>query len=86
MNKRRISKKQALKNRTKRLVLLIVILGVVIYGPIKFKHIKLNKSQAVASERFNSELESINEFKEIKKSIDKLYGDEDEINSIKKSF
>lgn len=86
MKKRHISKKQALKNRTKRLVLFIVILGVVIYGPIKFKHIKLNKSQVVASERFNSELESIQEFKEIKKSIDNLYGDEDKINSIKKSI
>ena len=86
MKKRHISKKQALKNRTKRLVLFIVILGVVIYGPIKFKHIKLNKSQAVASERFNSELESIKEFKEIKKSIDNLYGDEDKINSIKTSI
>lgn len=86
LKKRHISKKQALKNRTKRLVLFIVILGVVIYGPIKFKHIKLNKSQAVASERFNSELESIKEFKEIKKSIDNLYGDEDKINSIKTSI
>ncbi|VYU09572.1 D-alanyl-D-alanine carboxypeptidase [Clostridium tertium] len=86
MNKKQISKKQALKNRTKKLVLFLVILGIVIYGPIKFKHIKLNKNEAIASERFNSELETIQDFKIIKKSIDNIYGDDSRINKIKESI
>ncbi|WP_156625970.1 D-alanyl-D-alanine carboxypeptidase family protein [Clostridium tertium] len=86
LNKKQISKKQALKNRTKKLVLFLVILGIVIYGPIKFKHIKLNKNEAIASERFNSELETIQDFKIIKKSIDNIYGDDSRINKIKESI
>lgn len=86
LHKKRRKRRQVLKKRAITLILFIILIGGIIYGPIKFKHIKLNWNQVIANERFNSEAEAIQDFKTIKNSIDNLYGNEDKINSIKESI
>lgn len=76
--------KKILKINFIKIVLFLFILWGVLYVPLKVKHFSLMRGEVKASERFNENLEYINDFKNIKASYKNLYGNEDKLVEIDK--
>lgn len=74
--------KKILKINFIKIVLFLFILWGVLYVPLKVKHFSLMRGEVKASERFNENLEYINDFKNIKVSYKNLYGNEDKLAEI----
>lgn len=72
-----------------KIVIFLVILWSFIYVPIKFQYFSLIRKEVKASERFNENIEYINDFKNLKISYSNLYGNEEslkELNELIKSI
>lgn len=72
-----------------KIVIFLVILWSFIYIPIKFQYFSLIRKEVKASERFNENIEYINDFKNLKISYSNLYGNEEslkELNELIKSI
>lgn len=76
------SYKKILKLNFIKIVLFLFVLWGAIYVPLKVKHFSLMRGEVKASERFNENLEYINDFKNIKVSYKNLYGSEDKLVEI----
>lgn len=79
-NKKKYRKKSRLNFI--KIVIFLFILWIALYIPIKAKHFSLIRREAKASERFNENLQYINDFKDLKISYKNLYGNEDSIDEI----
>ncbi|WP_411167983.1 D-alanyl-D-alanine carboxypeptidase family protein [Clostridium sp. MB05] len=86
INKRRknvLRRKQIIKRRIVSVVVFGIIIGVFLYAPIELKHFALLKKEAKANERFNLQMESINDYKYIKDIFNNIYTTEEKSNEIK---
>lgn len=89
INKRRkngLRRKQLIKRRIVSVVIFGIIIGVFLYAPIELKHFALLKKEAQANERFNSQMESINDYKYIKDIFNNIYTTEEKSNEIKNNI
>ncbi|MGG7058631.1 M15 family metallopeptidase [Clostridium nigeriense] len=69
-----------------KVVLFLTVLWSVLYIPLKVKHFSLIKREVSAGERFNENLEAIQDFKYIKDSYNNLYSDDEELKKISDSI
>lgn len=65
-----------------KIVVFLVVLWSFIYIPIKFQYFSLIRKEVKASERFNENIEYINDFKNLKISYSNLYGNEDSLKEL----
>lgn len=79
-------KKQMLKRRIIALIIFGIVIGGVVYTPIKLKHINLLQIEAKASERFNNKMSFIEDYKKIKENFSNLYASDDKLQEISESI
>ncbi|MDV4150649.1 M15 family metallopeptidase [Clostridium sp. AL.422] len=82
MGKKSRKYRKILKSNFIKIVIFLFILWTALYVPIKFQHFSLIRREVKANERFNENLEYINEFKKLKISYQNLYGNEDSLAEI----
>lgn len=75
-----------LKRRIIALIIFGIVIGGVVYAPIKLKHINLIQIEAKASERFNNKMSFIEDYKKIKENLSNLYASDDKLQEINESI
>lgn len=76
-------RKQILKKRIISISIFSIIIGGLIYIPIKIKHINLVQAEVKEEEKFNLQMQAINDFKDSKENLNNIYTTEEKLNEIK---
>ncbi|MGL5381446.1 M15 family metallopeptidase [Clostridium sp.] len=75
-------KKKKMKKSIPMIAVTAIMLGLVVYAPIKIKHNALVKNEVQATERFDSQMKVIEDFKNVRSHVDGIYTTEEKMNEI----